>query len=490
MGCVMLCLQVFQKHPLLSIEAYNRHDDDIINTAIDFINGTMGNNSSDIFINGTMGNNSSDIFINGTMGNNSSDIFINGTMGNNSSDVVPKPAGGIANQPNTALLTLILTLGTFGLAYYLRFFRNGHYLGRTARRALGDFGIPIAILVFVLIDYGIKDTYTEKLDVPDGLQPTDASKRGWFINPMGVNRSLPIWAIFFAVIPALIDFILIFIETQIVNVIVNKPERKLQKGSGFHFDTLLIGIFCLMSGFIGFPMMGVAAVRSITHINALSVYSNTNAPGEKPRLVHVYEQRVTIVLAHLIMGFTTLIGPVLRQVPLAVLFGVFLYMGVASMSGVQFFERIECLFKPVKYHPNEPYVQHVRTWKMNVFTLIQFLCLAVLWTIKSTMASLAFPFVLILTVPLRRYLLPYVFSDEELMYLDQTGAIKKNNDSDDDMIDDDLDFYEESKMSNIRSRRPTLPSEASAAALAIMAGNGLGVEANNTSAPTITVSHA
>ena len=79
-------------------------------------------------------------------------------------------------QPNTALLSLMLTLGTFTIAYFLKIFRNGKHLGRTARRALGDFGIPIAILIMVLIDFAIQDTYTEKLDVPDGLEPTNATK--------------------------------------------------------------------------------------------------------------------------------------------------------------------------------------------------------------------------------------------------------------------------------------------------------------------------
>ena len=35
------------------------------------------------------------------------------------------------NQPNTALLSLILTLGTFLLAYALKGFRNSQFLGRS-----------------------------------------------------------------------------------------------------------------------------------------------------------------------------------------------------------------------------------------------------------------------------------------------------------------------------------------------------------------------
>jgi hypothetical protein len=35
---------------------------------------------------------------------------------------------------------------------------------------LGDFGVPIAIVITVLLDYWAEDTYTEKLRVPNGLQ--------------------------------------------------------------------------------------------------------------------------------------------------------------------------------------------------------------------------------------------------------------------------------------------------------------------------------
>lgn len=68
---------------------------------------------------------------------------------------------------------------------------------------------------------------------------------------------------------------------------------------------------------------------------------------------------------------------------------------------------------PGKYHPSEPYVRRVPTWKMHCFTMIQILGLAVLWTVKSTSISLAFPFFLILLVPLRQHMTKF-FSELEL----------------------------------------------------------------------------
>lgn len=51
--------------------------------------------------------------------------------------------------------------------------------------------------------------------------------------------------------------------------------------------------------------------------------------------------------------------------------------------------------------------------KMHLFTLIQLLCLVILWIVKSTPISLAFPFFLILMVPLRAQL-RFLFTPAEL----------------------------------------------------------------------------
>lgn len=58
---------------------------------------------------------------------------------------------------------------------------------------------------------------------------------------------------------------------------------------------------------------------------------------------------------------------------------------------------------------------------MHLFTFIQIICLAGLWAVKSTSASLALPFVLILTVPLRRLLLPLIFGQLELQCVSSEG---------------------------------------------------------------------
>uniref|UniRef100_A0AAQ6ALH8 Anion exchange protein n=1 Tax=Amphiprion ocellaris TaxID=80972 RepID=A0AAQ6ALH8_AMPOC len=320
----------------------------------------------------------------------------------------------VFNQPNTALLSLVLMMGTFFVAFFLRKFRNSRFLGGKARRIIGDFGIPISILVSVLVDYSITDTYTQKLNVPSGFSVTSPDKRGWFISPFGDKQPFPTWMMGASVVPALLVFILIFMETQITSLIVSKKERRLVKGSGFHLDLLLIVILGAICPLFGLPWLTAATVRSVTHVNALTVMSKATAPGEKPMIQEVKEQRLTGLLVAVLVGMSIVMTDMLRLIPLAVLFGIFLYMGVTSLTGIQLYERITLMVTPAKHHPDHIYVTKVKTWRMNMFTIIQLACIVALWVVKSTVASLAFPFVLIMTVPLRRLILSRIFEEREL----------------------------------------------------------------------------
>lgn len=75
--------------------------------------------------------------------------------------------------------------------------------------------------------------------------------------------------------------------------------------------------------------------------------------------------------------------------------------------------RIVLFFVPVKYHPHVPYATKVLTWRMNVYTAVQVIALAILWTVNESPISLAFPFFLIMMVPLRK-VLEFFFSPSEL----------------------------------------------------------------------------
>ncbi|XP_022102541.1 anion exchange protein 3-like isoform X7 [Acanthaster planci] len=321
-------------------------------------------------------------------------------------------------RPNTALLSIILTFGTFFIAYFLQILRNSSFLGRTSRRAMGNFGIAIAIILMVSLDYLIQNTYTQKLTITDGFIPTDPCKRGWLINPLGINYAFPVGAVFGAIVPAFLLFILLYMEILLTGQYVSKKEHKLRKGTGFHLDLFLMGALSLLASLFGLPWMCAGPVRTVSHLGSLSVLTRTEAPGVKPRLDHIKDQRMTNFAVSLLIGLTHFLAPVLREVPIAVLYGVFLYLGLSSLSGIQVIERIKILFMPSKHHPDKKFVRMVKAWKMHMFTLLQIVSLIVLWVIKTSIISMAFPFGLILLVLIRRKILGFFYTWPELEALD------------------------------------------------------------------------
>ena len=55
----------------------------------------------------------------------------------------------------------------------------------------------------------------QKLVVPKGVEVTNPAVRGWFINPMGMKKDFPVWMMGACCVPAVLVFILIFLESQI-----------------------------------------------------------------------------------------------------------------------------------------------------------------------------------------------------------------------------------------------------------------------------------
>jgi hypothetical protein len=136
-------------------------------------------------------------------------------------------------------------------------------------------------------------------------------------------------------------------------------STKVIKGTGYHLDIMIAGILVSISGLFGLPWICAAPVRSIAHVASLSKYSNTHAPGEKARLIDINDQRLTNIGVHLLIGCTIFAAPIIRKIPVAALFGIFLYFGIVSISGTQLFSRLKMTFIPTKYHPNFGYLRRV-----------------------------------------------------------------------------------------------------------------------------------
>uniref|UniRef100_A0A672IQ31 Anion exchange protein n=1 Tax=Salarias fasciatus TaxID=181472 RepID=A0A672IQ31_SALFA len=324
-------------------------------------------------------------------------------------ELVGKACGFV---PDITLMSFILFFGTYTCSMCLKKFKTSPFFPTTVRKLISDFAIILAILIFCGVDMLI-GVDTPKLIVPSEFKPTSPN-RGWFVPPFGGN---PWWVYLASALPALLVTILVFMDQQITAVIVNRKEHKLKKGAGYHLDLFWVAVLLIVCSFMGLPWYVAATVISIAHIDSLKMETETSAPGEQPKFLGVREQRVTGVFVFILTGLSVFMSPMLKFIPMPVLYGVFLYMGVASLNGVQFMDRIKLLLMPAKHQPDLVYLRHVPLRKVHLFTFIQVLCLALLWILKSTVAAIVFPVMILALVAVRKAM-DYMFSQHDLSFLD------------------------------------------------------------------------
>ncbi|XP_047197059.1 solute carrier family 4 member 4a isoform X4 [Hippoglossus stenolepis] len=348
---------------------------------------------------------------------NNTDLPLNATWSSLTKTECLKYGGELVGKscesvPDIALVSFILFIGTYTCSMCLKKFKTSPFFPTTVRKLISDFAIILAILIFCGVD-ALIGVETPKLIVPTEFKPT-SPHRGWFVPPFGGN---PWWVYLASALPALLVTILIFMDQQITAVIVNRKEHKLNKGAGYHLDLFLVGVLMVVCSFMGLPWYVAATVISIAHIDSLKMETETSAPGEQPKFLGVREQRVTGVVVFILTGLSVFMSPILKFIPMPVLYGVFLYMGVASLNGVQFMDRLQLLLMPAKHQPDLVYLRHVPLRKVHLFTFIQILCLALLWILKSTVAAIIFPVMILALVAVRKAM-DYMFSQHDLSFLD------------------------------------------------------------------------
>ena len=314
---------------------------------------------------------------------------------------------------DTALLTLLLALGTFYIAITLQGLRRSRYMLPWMREFLADFGPTIALAAMTLVAFQLHEVDLDVLPAPDSFGTT--SGRDWLIDPFAA----PMWVRFAAIIPAILATILVFLDQNITARLVNAADHKLQKGNAYHLDLVVVGGLIGLCSLFGLPWLVAATVRSLNHVRSLATTEEVvSGSGERrDRILHVRENRVTGLAIHLMIGASLLLLPLLKTVPMAVLYGLFLFMGIVSMRGNQFFERLSLWVMEPSLYPGTHYIRRVPNWMIHIFTAIQLACLVVLWLVKESRLGILFPLFIAMLVPLR-FSLSRLFRDTHLQALD------------------------------------------------------------------------
>ncbi|WP_040788722.1 sodium bicarbonate transporter family protein [Nocardia paucivorans] len=311
----------------------------------------------------------------------------------------------------TALLTVVLALGTFLLARTFKAFLQTRYLQRGLREFVADFGPTIAIALMTVFALTLPEVEVEAVAIPDHFGTTTG--RSWLVDMF----SVPVWLIIACLGPAILVTVLLFLDQNITTRLVNNPSHALRKGGGYHLDLAVVGIITAVCSVFGLPWIVAATVHSLNHTKSLATTARQADGSGAERILAVRENRISPLFIHILIAASIFMLPLIKKIPMEVLFGLFLFMGFATLNGTDFFARLKLWLTDRNLYPDTHYVRHV-PWKViHLFTLIQLLCLVVLWVLKSSPVGILFPLFIAMLVPLR-LLLGRWFQPQHLALLD------------------------------------------------------------------------
>ncbi|XP_030306501.1 LOW QUALITY PROTEIN: sodium bicarbonate transporter-like protein 11 [Calypte anna] len=315
----------------------------------------------------------------------------------------------------TAVLSLMLMLGTLWLGHTLYQFKKSPYLHATVREILSDCALPISVLTFSVVgSYIFKEIEMSKFN----YNPSDSL---FVLAPV---QSLSIWSVMSAMGLGFLLSMLFLIEQNIVASLTNAPENRLVKGTAYHWDLLLVALINMGLSVFGLPWIHAAFPHSTMHVRALACVEERVENGHiYETIVSVKETRLTSLTANFMVGLSLLLLPFpLQWIPKPVLYGLFLYIALTSIDGNQLFERVALLLKEQTAYPPTHYIRRVPQRKIHYFTGLQVLQLLILCGFGMSpllYMKMIFPLIMIGMIPIRYNLLPRII---ESKYLDAMDA--------------------------------------------------------------------
>jgi hypothetical protein len=242
-------------------------------------------------------------------------------------------------------------------------------------------------------------------------QETAARARGWFADLGDLNGKgyVPVVALAMAV-PG---FILLFLDNGITWHLVNHKSHKVKHCEAYNYDLCLSGLFNLINGLLGLPWLVATTVPCIIHLNALA---DKDKDG---KFIAVQETRLTMFFSHLLVGLSLLFLNVLKLIPMPVLYGVFLFMGLSSLPNLQFWNRFLLFFQQPSKYPQKPYTRFMEKKRVHLYTVLEMFFFGLVFLVQNfKQISIVFPLMTLLLIPARNYILPMFLEGWELCLLD------------------------------------------------------------------------
>ncbi|KAE8329794.1 HCO3 transporter family-domain-containing protein [Aspergillus sergii] len=298
---------------------------------------------------------------------------------------------------------------------------------RWVRKFIEDYGTVLTIVFFTgFVHFGhMRDVSVSTLPISKSFFPT--ADRGWLVR----FWDLSVGDIFLAIPFALLLTILFYFDHNVSSLIAQGSEFPLRKPAGFHWDMFLLGITTGVAGILGLPAPNGLIPQAPFHTASLCVTrhvadENEENKGKVVRVIdHVVEQRFSN-LAQGIMTLGTMSGPlliVIHLIPQGVLAGLFFVMGVQALEGNGITQKLIFLAQEHGFTASShPLKRLERRWCIWLFVMIELIGFGATFAITQTIAAIGFPVIILLLIPVRAFLFPWLFTAEELNALDAPTA--------------------------------------------------------------------
>lgn len=324
------------------------------------------------------------------------------------------------------------------ILYFLTIFLLEKIRGTTffkpfVRDFISDYAYPIATIFWVGFSHipgVLADTDITNLPVTTAFYPTRPRPYVWLVE----FWHLPVRWVFVSLPLGMLITLLFYYDHNVSSITAQARHFPLKKPAGFHWDFFLLGWTTFISAFIGIPFPNGLVPQAPVHTDALTTYE------DQLKVVHTDDdetlhQKSTVALyvteqriSHFLMGLAlvgTMTGPlltVLQTMPRAIFAGVFFIVGSGGILGNPIVERFLFLFKEHRFiNPGDPLLK-VRERKIGLFIFWQLLGYAMSVAISQTIAAIGFPVIITALIPFRTYMIPKMFSAEELSILDALTA--------------------------------------------------------------------
>ncbi|WFD26919.1 hypothetical protein MNAN1_001908 [Malassezia nana] len=295
--------------------------------------------------------------------------------------------------------------------------------------------------------HSLKEVPISYLPITRSFFPT--WDRGWVVD----FRHIEVRWVFVAAPLGLMIMLLFYFDHNVSSVMAQARKFPITKPAGFHWDFFLLGVTTLVSGILGLPVPNGLVPQAPDHTDSLSVYEqipesehndkdgaglsavepmhHTSVSASMMHISHfprvrnlrVVEQR----LSHLVIGLLTLgamsrpILVALSMIPRAVLAGVFLLVGFASVEANPIVTRTLSLLQD-----RSALAPAARPWLRRStiarFVGIQWIFFGLTIAISQTIAAIGFPILITCMIPCRTWLVPCLFTPQELAALDAPTA--------------------------------------------------------------------